>query len=92
MFQIKCADCECLPSECKVSKSANVCPNCTWEECCCYNPIENGRDIPANGLSIIESEWIQTPLREFGYKCIENKHELCKGCKCLCHFGDGVPN
>ena len=32
--------------------------------------------------------WIRTPLREFGYKCIENKHELCKGCKCLCHFGD----
>jgi hypothetical protein len=32
--------------------------------------------------------WIQTPLSEFGYKCIENKHELCKGCKCLCHFGD----
>ncbi len=29
--------------------------------------------------------WTQTPLREFGYKCIENKHELCKGCKCLCH-------
>jgi len=32
--------------------------------------------------------WIQTPLSEFGYKCIENKHELCTGCKCLCHFGD----
>ena len=32
--------------------------------------------------------WIQTPLSEFGYKCIENKHELCKGCRCLCHFGD----
>ncbi len=32
--------------------------------------------------------WIQTPLREFGYKCIENKHDLCEGCKCLCHFGD----
>ncbi len=31
--------------------------------------------------------WTQTPLREFGYKCIEDKHELCKGCKCLCHFG-----
>ena len=30
--------------------------------------------------------WLQTPLREFGYKCIENKHELCKGCKCLCHL------
>ena len=36
--------------------------------------------------------WLQTPLREFGYKCIENKHELCKGCKCLCHFGDGNRN
>jgi len=32
--------------------------------------------------------WLPTPLREFGYKCIENKHELCKGCKCLCHFKD----
>jgi len=50
--------------------------------------IKNGGDIRANDIPILESEWIQTPLREFGYKCIENKHELCKGCKCLCHFGD----
>jgi len=47
--------------------------------------IKNDRDIRANDIPILESEWIQTPLREFGYKCIENKHELCKGCKCLCH-------
>jgi len=50
-------------------------------------------------LDAISKEWekfeteklqflLQTQLREFGYKCIENKHELCKGCKCLCHFKD----
>jgi len=50
---------------------------------------KNDRDIRANDIPILESEWIQIPLREFGYKCIENKHELCEGCKCLCHFGDG---
>ena len=42
-----------------------------------------------NSATLEKSQsWIQTPLSEFGYKCIENKHELCKGCKCLCHFGD----
>ncbi len=41
-FQIKCADCECLPQECKKSNSVKSCPNCTWEECCCYNAIQNG--------------------------------------------------
>ncbi len=50
--------------------------------------IKNDPDIRANDIPILESEWIQTPLREFGYRCIEDKHELCKGCKCLCHFGD----
>jgi len=41
----------------------------------------------ANSVILDEKSqsWIQTPLSEFGYKCIENKHELCKGCKCLCH-------
>jgi len=39
MFQIKCADCSCLPSECKVSKSGKECPNCTWKECCCWAAI-----------------------------------------------------
>ncbi len=31
--------------------------------------------------------WIETPLSKFGFKCIENKHELCinSRCKCLCH-------
>ena len=36
MFQIKCADCGCLPVECKESKSPKECPNCTWDECCCW--------------------------------------------------------
>jgi len=33
------------------------------------------------------SLWMKTPLREFGFKCIANKHELCgdSKCKCLCH-------
>ncbi len=31
--------------------------------------------------------WTETPLGEFGFKCIANKHELCNDlkCKCLCH-------
>ena len=40
MFQIKCADCGCLPSECKSSKSAKECPNCSWDECCCWEAIQ----------------------------------------------------
>ena len=39
MFQIKCADCDCLPAECIESKSATECPNCTWDECCCWKTI-----------------------------------------------------
>ena len=33
------------------------------------------------------SIWIQTPLTNFGPKCIMNKHELCTDskCECLCH-------
>ncbi len=87
MFQIKCADCECLPSECKVSKSANVCPNCTWEECCCYNPIENGKDNRANDKPILEFKWIKTPLSKFGFKCIMRKHDFCVDplCECVYH-------
>jgi len=33
--QVKCADCGCLPEECKKSKSNKECPNCILEECCC---------------------------------------------------------
>lgn len=41
MFQVKCADCDCLPSECKTSKSPKDCPNCTLDECCCWNAINS---------------------------------------------------
>jgi len=37
---IKCADCGCLPSECNVSNSAKDCPNCTLDECCCWETIQ----------------------------------------------------
>lgn len=39
MFEIKCADCGCLPAECKESKSPTACPNCSWDECCCWKSI-----------------------------------------------------
>ena len=32
-------DCGCLPVECKESKSPKECPNCTWNECCCWATI-----------------------------------------------------
>jgi len=41
MFQVKCADCGCLPEECKNSSSAKECPNCSWDECCCWETIVN---------------------------------------------------
>jgi len=43
MIQIKCADCGCLPEECKSSRSPNECPHCSrkFEEgcCCCWSSI-----------------------------------------------------
>jgi len=39
MFQIKCADCGCFPSDCKVSQSDKECPSCTWKECCCWAAV-----------------------------------------------------
>ena len=39
IMQIKCADCGCLPAECIESKSATQCPNCTWDEGCCWKTI-----------------------------------------------------
>jgi len=41
MFQVKCADCGCLPEECKHSPSSKVCPNCSYDECCCWATIVN---------------------------------------------------
>ena len=29
--------------------------------------------------------WIETPLRDFCYKCIAGRHGSCEGCGCLCH-------
>ena len=40
-MQIECADCGCIPEECKESKSPTECPNCTCEECCCWVEIAN---------------------------------------------------
>lgn len=33
---MRCADCDCSPAECAVSKSALSCPNCRLESCCCW--------------------------------------------------------
>lgn len=40
MLVIKCADCGCLPVECKESKSPKECPNCSGDECCCWTTIQ----------------------------------------------------
>ena len=34
-----------------------------------------------------ETQWIETPLSAFGFKCIMNKHDFCEqsSCQCLCH-------
>ncbi len=42
MFQVKCADCGCLPEECENSPSAKECSNCSWDECCCWVTIAKG--------------------------------------------------
>ncbi|MDH3313914.1 MAG: hypothetical protein OEM28_12350 [Nitrosopumilus sp.] len=33
------------------------------------------------------SIWNQTPLSDFGSKCIMNEHDICQDpkCKCFCH-------
>ncbi|MDX1596939.1 MAG: hypothetical protein R3327_08390 [Nitrosopumilaceae archaeon] len=38
---MKCADCNCTPQECKQSLTPKDCPNCTWNECCCWNAINS---------------------------------------------------
>ena len=38
---MKCADCNCFPEECKTSPSPRECPNCSLEDCCCWNAIKN---------------------------------------------------
>ena len=46
MVLIKCADCGCLPAECKTSESSKECPNCTSKECCCW--IQLHHPSPSN--------------------------------------------
>ena len=41
-LKIRCADCNCLPSECMTSLTPKGCPNCTWEECCCWAAAHPG--------------------------------------------------
>ena len=36
---IKCHDCGCFPEECEKSRSPKECPNCTCDECCCWQTI-----------------------------------------------------
>ncbi len=45
-------------------------------------------DNSCDDVGCTSNFWIKTPLNEFGFKCIANKHELCSysKCKCLCHF------
>jgi hypothetical protein len=43
MFEIKCADCGYFPKECLESKSPKNCPNCTWDECCCWSDLQKIR-------------------------------------------------
>lgn len=33
---MRCADCDCSPAECAISKSAVSCPSCRLEFCCCW--------------------------------------------------------
>ena len=55
---------------------------------CNYNhKYHNKNDQKLKVLLGKNSLWMKTPLKEFGFKCIASKHELCGDlkCKCLCH-------
>ena len=41
-MQIRCADCGCLPEECRLAESLENCPNCRCKECCCWTEIHDG--------------------------------------------------
>ena len=52
--------------------------------------MRNHLSIMTKNLSVDidkKSFWTQTPLQEFGFKCIANKHKICSfsKCKCFCH-------
>ena len=33
---MRCADCDCSPGECSISRSVMDCPSCRLESCCCW--------------------------------------------------------
>ena len=39
--KIRCAECNCLPSECAASLSQSSCPNCNRHSCCCWEAIHS---------------------------------------------------
>ena len=36
---VRCADCGCSPEECREAPSAEDCPNCKLDECCCWDAV-----------------------------------------------------
>ena len=36
---VRCADCGCSPEECREAPSAEDCPNCKLDECCCWSAV-----------------------------------------------------
>jgi hypothetical protein len=50
-MQIRCADCSCLPSKCKASRSARESPNCRWKECCAGGLVWQS---PENKLKLMQ--------------------------------------
>ena len=50
---------------------------------------KNGKNKNADTIieNLSDSIWRQTPVRDFGFKCVMSKHDLCTdlNCKCFCH-------
>ena len=51
--------------------------------------LASNGNLEKNGEHGLENDfiWMQTPLRNFGSKCMMNEHDLCIDikCQCLCH-------
>ncbi len=50
----------------------------------------NWKTISKKNMNELEkhaTNWIETPLSKFGFKCVMNEHDLCvdSSCECLCH-------
>jgi hypothetical protein len=53
----------------------------------CYIFLESKSERIDESYVENDSIWMHVPLRDFGSKCIMNKHDVCtdKKCQCLCH-------